>query len=67
MGDIGYLCDTRNDMKNTILEILETKPIDRYRTQQNNELKHRGQFSPIGVSPTFRALLQQHRGERPPQ
>jgi hypothetical protein len=57
MGDIGYLCENRNAIKDTILDILETRPIDRYRQQQENILTQRVQFSPACVSLTFRSLL----------
>ncbi|MGZ4864804.1 MAG: hypothetical protein ACXV5H_08355 [Halobacteriota archaeon] len=57
MGDIGYLCENRYDVKETILEILETKPIDRYRQQQKNILTQRVQFSPAELSQKFRCLL----------
>lgn len=59
MGDVGYLCESYSDMKNTVLEVLETKPIDRYRVQQDNILAKRDQFSPAGIAPEFRVLLQQ--------
>ena len=58
MGDIGYLCENRNAMPDTVLDILETMPTGRYRQQQANILKQRGQFSPAGVSLKFRNLLQ---------
>lgn len=57
MGDIGYLCENHNAIKDTILDILETKPIDRYRQQKANILKQRVQFSPAGLSLKFRSLL----------
>jgi hypothetical protein len=57
MGDIGYLCDNYNAMKDTVLDILETRPIDRYRQQQENILTQRVQFSPAGLSLKFRSLL----------
>jgi hypothetical protein len=59
MGDVGYLCESYSDMKNTVLEVLETKPIGRYRVQQDNILAKRGQFSPAGVAPKLRVLLEQ--------
>ena len=58
MGDIGYLCENRNAMKDTVLDILETMPTDRYRQQQENILTQRVQFSPAGLSLKFRNLLQ---------
>lgn len=59
MGDVGYLCESYGDVKNAVLEVLETKPIDRYRVQQDNILARRGQFSPTGIAPKLRVLLQQ--------
>lgn len=59
MGDIGYLCESYGDVKNAVLEVLETKPIGRYRVQQDNILAKRGQFSPAGVAPEFRVVLRQ--------
>lgn len=61
MGDIGYLCENRSAVKDTILDILETKPIDRYRQQQANILTQRVQFSPACVSIKFRDLLKHQR------
>jgi len=57
MGDVGYLCENYNAMRETVLEILETMPIDCYRQQQENILAQRVQFSPAGVSAKFRSLL----------
>jgi hypothetical protein len=57
MGDIGYLCEDYNAMRDTVLDILETKPIDHYRQQQKNILTQRVQFSPACVSLKFRSLL----------
>ena len=59
MGDIGYLCKDYDHVKDTIKEILETRPTDRYRVQQNNLLSKRNQFSPAGIAPEFRTLLLQ--------
>jgi hypothetical protein len=57
MGDIGYLCENSSAVKDTILDILETRPIERYRQQQENILTQRVQFSPAGLSLKFRSLL----------
>src|SRR5665647_288103 len=57
MGDIGYLCENRNAIKDTFLDILETRPIDRYRQQQENIRAQRVQFSPADLSPKFRSLF----------
>jgi hypothetical protein len=58
MGDIGYLCENYNAVRDTVLDILERRPNDRYRQQQENILTQRVQFSPAGVSLKFRNLLQ---------
>lgn len=58
MGDIGYLCENYDAARDTVLDILETRPTDRYRQQQENILTQRVQFSPAGVSAKFRSLLQ---------
>ena len=57
MGDIGYLCENYKAMRDTVLDILEIMPIDRYRQQQENILTQRVQFSPAGVSAQFRSML----------
>jgi hypothetical protein len=59
MGDVGYLCQSYNDAKGVVMEILETKPLDRYRAQQENILKQRDQFSPAGIAPKLRLLLRE--------
>jgi hypothetical protein len=59
MGDVGYLCQSYNDVKSIVLEVLETKPMGRYRVQQDNMLAKRGQFAPAGIAPELRVLLRQ--------
>jgi hypothetical protein len=61
MGDIGYLCENYNAMRDTVLDILGTMPIDRYRQQQENILTQRVQFSPAGISLKFRNLYKHQR------
>jgi hypothetical protein len=41
MGDIGYLCDSYEEMENLILKIVENKPNERYLKQQKNILNGR--------------------------
>jgi len=57
MGDVGYLCENYSAIRDTVLDLLETMPIDRYRQQQENILTQRVQFSPAGVSLKFHSLL----------
>ena len=59
MGDIGYLCQSYNDAIGAVMEILETRPLDRYHAQQENILKKRDQFSPAGIAPKLRVLLRE--------
>ncbi len=59
MGDVGYLCESYGDVKRAVMAILETKPVGRYRVQQDNILKKRGQFSPAGIAQELRILLRQ--------
>lgn len=41
MGDIGYLCDSYDEMKKVILDLLESKPTERYVCQRGNILQGR--------------------------
>jgi hypothetical protein len=50
MGDIGYLCESYEEIKEQILGILANKPKERYKVQQCNILNGREQFSPMQVS-----------------
>ncbi len=45
MGDIGYLCDNYDEMKELILSLLENKPTERYGCQRKNILLGRKQFT----------------------
>lgn len=53
MGDIGYLCDSYGEMKETIHEILNNKPKQRYIAQQLNILKGRKKISIDQLSRDF--------------
>jgi hypothetical protein len=56
MGDIGYLCESYEEVKERILSILADKPNERYRLQQSNILNGRKQFSPRVVSSQLATL-----------
>jgi len=56
MGDIGYLCESYEEIKERILSILTNKPNERYRAQQCNILNGREQFSPVEVSSQLATL-----------
>lgn len=46
ISDIGCLCEGYDEVKNTVLDILNEKPFDRYVAQQKNMLVQRALFSP---------------------
>lgn len=45
MGDIGYLCSDYDEMKGTIIDIMRTRPVDRYMRQRANLLSGRALMS----------------------
>jgi len=49
LGDIGYMCDSYDELLQTVREIILDFPQDRYRAQQLNISKGREQFSPTGI------------------
>ena len=63
MGDIGYLCENYDAMRDTVLDILDRRPTDRYRQQQENILTQRVQFSPAGVSVNSAICYKHQRGK----
>jgi hypothetical protein len=50
MGDIGFLCESYEEIEAQILDILMRKPTERYLTQQRAILEGREQFSPRAAS-----------------
>jgi hypothetical protein len=57
MGDIGYLCDSREEMVETIRAIISSFPLDRYRRQVENIRRGRAIFEPEALAPRLRAIL----------
>ncbi|MBN1589445.1 MAG: hypothetical protein JW888_08015 [Pirellulales bacterium] len=57
MGDIGYLCDSREEMVRTIKEIMAEFPEDRYQSQIENIKKGRTIFEPKVLAPRIREIL----------
>ncbi|MEW6011600.1 MAG: hypothetical protein AB1604_09945 [Euryarchaeota archaeon] len=53
MGDIGYLCDDYEEMKNVILDLLENNPISHYNIQKDNLLIGRKELSLKKISKKF--------------
>lgn len=58
MGDIGYLCDTYEDLVETVNSILCDFPKDRYSQQIENILRGRYIFSPEFLAPKFRQICE---------
>jgi hypothetical protein len=50
LGDVGYLCDSYEEMVNTIMGILLEFPFERYDQQCRNILKARQIFTPEAVA-----------------
>jgi len=57
MGDIGYLCDTYDEMRQTIVEIMRSRPAERYARQRANLLAGRGPLSPSRLGARLAELL----------
>lgn len=59
MGDIGYLCDSYEEMRDIILSILKDFPAARYRRQQENIVKGRRIFEPETLAPRLREIVEE--------
>ena len=57
MGDIGYLCDSCDDMVSTVREILSEFPTVRYQRQVENIRKGRIIFEPQTLAPRLRDIV----------
>lgn len=57
MGDIGYLCDTYEEMQDVIRSILREFPLGRYRQQCENIRRGRHIFEPQALAPRLRAIV----------
>ncbi|HTY90743.1 MAG TPA: hypothetical protein VMC84_06145 [Methanocella sp.] len=55
-GDIGYLCEDYEDVKATILKILNEKPDARYLEQQKNLLNARDRLKIYGIPDEIRSF-----------
>lgn len=61
MGDIGYLCDTEDEMFDVMSALVACGPQERYACQRRNILKGRAIFSPASVAEEFRAITGEER------
>jgi hypothetical protein len=57
MGDIGYLCSSYDEVRETVLAILRSFPEERYRQQCGNILRARQLFDPPVVGAELRSIL----------
>ena len=57
LGDIGYLCDSGEEMEAVVCSILEEFPAARYRQQCENIQRGRRLFEPQQVAGQLRAIL----------
>ena len=57
MGDIGYLCDSYEEMRSLIPSILRDFPLVRYKQQCENILEGRKMFEPQALAPQLRAIV----------
>ena len=56
LGDIGYLCDNYDEMKDVVLNILDKNPKSIYRNQKQNLLKGQVELSLYKISDKFAEL-----------
>lgn len=54
MGDIGYLCDDYEELRDLIINIINNPPNERYINQQKNILNGRNQFRQDKLAKTLR-------------
>ena len=56
LGDVGYLCDTREELFACVLDITTNPPAQRYAVQQQNLLRGRELFTPAAIAPALRQI-----------
>jgi hypothetical protein len=59
LGDIGYLCDSYDEMADVVVRIAADFPAERYEQQCANILQRRGIFEPAALASRMRAILSQ--------
>lgn len=57
MGDIGYLCDSYEEMLTTISQIIDEFPLSRYNKQVENIINGRNIMSPKYLAPQIRNII----------
>ncbi len=64
MGDIGYLCNTPEEMIETIRGLIADFPLERYRRQVDNIVEGRKMYEPLSVGARIRQVADKCRGGR---
>ncbi|MFH1390641.1 MAG: hypothetical protein ABIH56_07995 [Candidatus Margulisiibacteriota bacterium] len=59
LGDIGYLCDSYDELKKTLIDILNNDSSDRYRKQRENIIKGRQKIGIGHVAEQFKVAWEQ--------
>jgi hypothetical protein len=59
MGDVGYLCKDRKEMKETILSFIDSFPADRYVRQCERIHQRREMFSPAVVGEALKKVVEE--------
>ena len=62
MGDIGYLCKNMDEMRDVIIQLVKSKPKERYLVQCNNIIKAREMFSPVTIGKQLKICLNETSG-----
>jgi hypothetical protein len=57
LGDIGYLCDSYDEMADVVLRLAADFPAERYRQQCANILQRRDLFEPAALASRIRGIL----------
>jgi hypothetical protein len=57
LGDIGYLCDTYEEMRDLVLRLAQEFPLERYEAQCANILAGRQVLDPAVLAPQLRRIL----------
>lgn len=58
MGDIGYLCDSYEEMRATVLSLVREFPTERYRKQRDNIRRGREIFAPQLLARGLREIVE---------
>ncbi len=57
LGDIGYLCDDYDELRQTVAALVADFPHERYRAQQLNISSGREHFSPSGIKGRLKEII----------